>query len=76
MNIMQFLEFQAISVAGGVIYKTIAMLHHVTTRVQHKDKYYWNHGVSAVSSNRHIKTLVFPSQRKKSFPLFFAHKRV
>ena len=42
MNIIQFLEFQAISVAGGVIHKTIAMLHHVTTRVQHKDKYYWN----------------------------------
>ena len=59
MNIMQFLEFQAISVAGGVIHKTIAMLHHVTTRVQHKDKYHWNHSVSAVSSNRHIKTLVF-----------------
>ena len=41
MNITQFLELQAIS----VIHKTIAMLHHVTTQVQHKDNYHRKHSV-------------------------------
>ena len=45
MNIRQFLELQAISIAGGVIHKTIAMLHHVTTQVQHKDNYHRKHSV-------------------------------
>ena len=32
---------QAISIAGGVIHKTIVILHHVTTQVLDKDKYHW-----------------------------------
>ena len=31
----------AISITGGVIHKTIATLHHVTTQVGDKDKYHW-----------------------------------
>ena len=41
MNITQFLELQAISIAGSVIHKTIATLHHVTTQVRDQDKYHW-----------------------------------
>ena len=41
MNITQFLQLQAISIAGGVINKTIAMLRHVITQVRDKDKYNW-----------------------------------
>ena len=33
------------SIAGGVIHKTIAMLHRVTTQVRDKDKYHWKHSV-------------------------------
>ena len=58
MNITQLLELQAISIAGDVIHKTIAMLHHVTNQVQHKDNYHRKHSVLAISSNRHIKALV------------------
>ena len=36
MNITQFLELQAIGIAGGPIHKTIAMLRHVTTQVRDK----------------------------------------
>ena len=38
MNITQFLELQAIGIAGGAIHKTIAMLRHVTTQVRDKKK--------------------------------------
>ena len=41
MNITQFLELKAISIAGGVIHKTIVILHHVTTQALDKDKYHW-----------------------------------
>ena len=45
MNITQFLELKAIRIAGDVIHKTIAMLHHVTIQVQDKNKYNWKHSV-------------------------------
>ena len=38
MNITQFLELQAIGIAGGAIHKTIAMLRPVTTQVRDKKK--------------------------------------
>ena len=38
MNITQFVELQAIGIAGGAIHKTIAMLRHVTTQVRDKKK--------------------------------------
>ena len=38
MNITQFLELQAIGIAGGAIHKTIAMLRHVTTQVRDNKK--------------------------------------
>ena len=38
-------QSRQVILAGGVIHKTIAMLHHVTTRVQHKDKYNLKHSV-------------------------------
>ena len=42
MNITQFLELQAIGIAGGAIHKTIAMLRHVTTQVRdNKKKINW-----------------------------------
>ena len=45
MNITQFLELLAIGIAGGVIHKTIGMLHHLTTQLRDKDKYNWKHSV-------------------------------
>ena len=45
MNITQFLELQAIGIAGGAIHKTIAMLRHVTTRVRDKKKLIGNASV-------------------------------
>ena len=45
MNITQLLELKAISIAGDVLQKTIAMLHHVTIQVQDKNKYNWKHSV-------------------------------
>ena len=43
MNITQFLELLAISIAGDVRHKTIAMLDHLTTQAQDKDEYNWKH---------------------------------
>ena len=45
MNITQLLELLAIGIADGVINKTIAMQHHVTTQVRDKDKCNWKHSV-------------------------------
>ena len=45
MNIPQLLELKTISIAGDVIHKTIAMLHHVTIQVRDKNKYNWKHSV-------------------------------
>ena len=38
MNITQFLELQAIGIAGGAKQKTIEMLRQVTTQVRDKKK--------------------------------------
>ena len=41
-------EYHTVSrtlIAGGVIHKTIAMLHHITTQVRDKDKCNWKRSV-------------------------------